>query len=526
MSIPLVPDLDAILMSIPLIPDLTVLGLEHRLVSDEPAVTVAPIVMGERLTAATRAAIGAALVPHWVAGARKDLTLAVAGWLAQHGTPERDAQAILGLVVAATEDDSDLNAMRRWISGTYARATAGEVVAGWSLLRDPHHPLISAETATLLEQALAGSVRTIQIETLVNFRGDFATEVDRWKAAYHLMHDRAKRLLRDNIQRQRLTQHQSYRGRAHVVEAIVTTLAEARPEPDGSYRLVKEAVARKAGCGTSLVNEALAPALARGGLVEQKITTYDDERGRPTTKSYITLPGLERTDDRATNRADVRARFLDAPNQKRVGVGGFTLGGARPNAGRRVCPTCGALAAVQQTRRATAHILDCGHILYELGEPVAAAPQSVQIHSVWDQFRERPLTLPDGATGTLLLLGMTPEVDAGVAYVQVLDEPGIRRLTLEELDRVTDSSRTIQIETLVNFTGDFANSTDADHWADQMAGQTLNINTAPPTDRSGDLEPPADPCAVCGGPARFTIADDRRVCLTCLTTSDLTGGRP
>lgn len=459
--------------------ELPTVELESIGLTSKPVVaerTVTPIVIGDRLTAATRLSIAAALAPHWVTGARKDLTLGVAGWLAHHGTPERDAQAILTLVVAAAEDDSNLAEIYRFVSGTYTRATSGEVVAGWSLLRDPQHPLISAETATLLEQIVAGAGRTIQFESSVNLGGDFASEVDRWRHAYDRMRDRARRLNREVAQLLRLLKHHGYRGRGHVVEAITDWLATARPEPDGSIRLVKEAVARTAGCSTALVNDALAPAIARGGLIENKVTTYDEDLKRPTTRSYVTMPGITRTDDRQTNRADVRARFLDAPNHKRVGANGFTQGGTRPNAGRRVCPTCGALAAVQQTRRATAHILDCGHTLFELGEPIAAA-ENAHVHSVWDQYRERPLTLPDGKTGTLLLVGVTPEVDAGLAYVQVVGEPALRRLTLGELDAVTHPRRTIQIESSVNFRGD---SPDPDtdwmdpNWEEQMERQTLN----------------------------------------------------
>ena len=328
----------------------------------------------------------------------------------------------------------------------------------------------------------------------------------RWRAAYHRLRCIAQRrhahslaLERELADLRREINHPAYRGRVHIVEGVAQTVAISRPAPDGSTRLVKEDLAAKLGTGVGTLNATLAPAIACGAVVERVVTTYDKEKRQPTTACYLDFPGLTRSDDPNITRSRVRAQLLTAPAVRRTGKKGKTSGGARPGAGRRICPDCGQLSVIQQERKAHATILDCGHTIFELGEPIATTATSAPIvHSIWDQYRDRPLHLPDGTTGRLLLVGVTADVDAGIAYVQVLGEPALRPLTLDELDAVTIvADRANQVDAPLNL--------NTGEWPIKLIGPPAPACPAPPVvdqvARPNQLDwPTADTCA-CGQPA-------------------------
>lgn len=489
--------------------ELASIGLEARPVSTAPP--SAPVPIGDRLPPATRGAIAAALVEHWRPTYRKDLTLAVAGWLAHHGTPEQDAQAVLAGVVTLADDDSNQKEMARWITGTYTKVAKGEAVAGWAALTDATRPLVSPATATSLDHLIAtrAAIKSdTHNESDTNVVGvpilrDTSREVERWRAAYHRIRCIAQRrhahslaVERELAQLHREIAHPAYRGRVHIVEGVAQTVAISRPAPDGSTRLVKEDLAAKLGTGVGTLNATLAPAIACGAVVERVVTTYDKEKRQPTTACYLDFPGLTRSDDPNITRSRVRAQLLTAPAVRRTGKTGKTAGGARPGAGRRICPDCGALSVIQQERRARAFVLDCGHVIYELGEPTETTnPQAPIVQSIWDAYRDRHLRLPDGTAATLVTLGVTADVDAGIAYFRVAGEPQLRRLGLDELDQVTTvAGRANQL--------DWADAASEPNWSPvtNLGSEWADQIDAPLNTESGPINLIGPPDAACPEP--------------------------
>ncbi|MDP9472137.1 MAG: bifunctional DNA primase/polymerase, partial [Chloroflexota bacterium] len=73
------------------------------------------------------------LRPHYEEGIRHDLTLHLAGWLAQQGYAETDALRLIDRLAA---DDPERSARLRNATTSYNRAAAGDPVAGWSRLRE------------------------------------------------------------------------------------------------------------------------------------------------------------------------------------------------------------------------------------------------------------------------------------------------------------------------------------------------------------------------------------------------------
>ena len=137
-------------------PRVTLDDLEPFALDPAPvAATSTPIAPGARLPARTRLAIAAAIVEHWTLGQRRPLALAVAGWLAQHGTPELDCRLILLAVCEAAELGDDLAYVQRIVKDTYTKAAAGLPLEGWAGLTDADRPLVSPATAATLDVLIA-----------------------------------------------------------------------------------------------------------------------------------------------------------------------------------------------------------------------------------------------------------------------------------------------------------------------------------------------------------------------------------
>ncbi|MDP9355886.1 MAG: bifunctional DNA primase/polymerase, partial [Chloroflexota bacterium] len=73
------------------------------------------------------------LQPHYEEGIRHDLTLHLAGWLAQQGYAEMGAARLIGQLAA---DDPERPARLRNVTTSYDHYAAGDPVAGWSRLRE------------------------------------------------------------------------------------------------------------------------------------------------------------------------------------------------------------------------------------------------------------------------------------------------------------------------------------------------------------------------------------------------------
>lgn len=106
---------------------------------------------GWALSIDERTRIVDALLPWFHEGRRHDVALGVSGWLAGHGVSEDDTLAVIEELADHGRDHEQLSTHRLAVVTTYQKARAGEDYAGWSLLTNPHRPLIDHATELILD---------------------------------------------------------------------------------------------------------------------------------------------------------------------------------------------------------------------------------------------------------------------------------------------------------------------------------------------------------------------------------------
>lgn len=130
-----------------------------------------PMTEGDPLTPDEREHIARLVAPHYVPNARHELCLALAGWLANLGVPEADAQAIVDVLAADHGDHGRRREFRRAVRDTYAKACKGVAVIGWARLVSEDDPLVSPAVAKQLDLLLRQREPTFTFETPVPPRG-------------------------------------------------------------------------------------------------------------------------------------------------------------------------------------------------------------------------------------------------------------------------------------------------------------------------------------------------------------------
>jgi hypothetical protein len=130
--------------------ELSTLGVAARQPEERDA---APFREGPPLTPAEVEHLIDLLGPSWTPGRRHDVALAVAGWLADHGTPQSDAWAV---IAGLAQQGDDRRQLRRAVNDTYKKAADGVVTVGWTRLVDRDDPLVTPAVAKQLDLLMRG----------------------------------------------------------------------------------------------------------------------------------------------------------------------------------------------------------------------------------------------------------------------------------------------------------------------------------------------------------------------------------
>jgi hypothetical protein len=123
--------------------DPSVLGLPDRPPPAEDTADTPAFTPGDPLTDSERDEIVTLLSPHWHPGARHDVALATAGWLAGKDVPEPDAW---GVVAALANPDDDRRALRRAVRGRRKAAGGMARSAGRASGRPAHTPATAKDS--------------------------------------------------------------------------------------------------------------------------------------------------------------------------------------------------------------------------------------------------------------------------------------------------------------------------------------------------------------------------------------------